>query len=420
MWSFTWQLRAEEHDIATLECRRGLAWQSRDGVTSPQLRESILCPLGNSWVLYYPMTDRLLILNETAKIVWDFKSQGYEAREIAGALALHFGISDKQAAQDVAKLLADLSDVDTRDDYEGADIRLADPSHTDAPSVSGNRVVDCGVFRFGESRIRVMSSLKELDESSFLRYQHRAIGNSKGADVLLIEGCAPAYRLTFHGQILAESKMLNQLTRQLAELFLGLEHPGKRLLALFHAAAVSRAGRSLLMPGSSGVGKSTLTGFLAAHDFAYLGDDLIGIGEDGMDILPQPTCLSIKAGAWTILEPFYPTLSKLATVNRYGRRMRFVNPQGNYTSLQAGPAPSAIIFPAYSAEKPTRLTPLPPIQTMIQLLDAHACLSGSDVATADQLSRFVRFVEQTPAYELSYSELPSAMKTIEALLASQP
>jgi hypothetical protein len=55
---------------------------------------------------------------------------------------------------------------------------------------------------------------------------------------------------------------------------------------------------------------------------------------------------------------------------------------------------------------------------MIQLLEAHVRLLGT--ATEERLSQFVRFVEQTPAYELTYSELPEAMSAIKDLLANHP
>jgi hypothetical protein len=55
---------------------------------------------------------------------------------------------------------------------------------------------------------------------------------------------------------------------------------------------------------------------------------------------------------------------------------------------------------------------------MIRLLGAHVAFLAP--ATREKLEKFIRFVEQTPAYELTYSELPSAMGAIEDLLAAQP
>lgn len=53
---------------------------------------------------------------------------------------------------------------------------------------------------------------------------------------------------------------------------------------------------------------------------------------------------------------------------------------------------------------------------MIRLVGAHAALALPP--TEDKLERLIRFVEETPAYELRYSNLPQAMRAVEDLLAT--
>lgn len=396
---------------------RDRSWRQPNLDDSRSWADPFLCRLDEAWVLYYPVTDKLLILNATAKTVWDLVGQGYEAHEIARVFAQSFGVSEPQATRDVANVLTDLTDTRPQEDeHVSLDAWAVDQITT--ASVDRAKLADCGVYRFGARRIRVRSAVAELDESFFLRFQHRVTVDCQGADELNISRDGLVFRLTFGGRVVAEAKTIGQAVTHLVELLMSVEHSHQSVLAYCHAGAVSRGGRNLLMPGGSGVGKSTLTGFLAAHGFAYLGDDTIAIGEDDMSLLPLPTSLSIKAGSWTLLEPRFPTLRTLATLERYGRSIRYVAPDGNYESLQTAPAPNAIVFPAYSPGKATpQLTPVRPIQTMVHLLGAHARLSRP--ATEIKLAKFVRFVEQTPAYELSYSELPDAMKAIEELLGSQ-
>lgn len=385
---------------------------------SPLLSTPFVHRLDEDWVVYHPLADRLLILNPTAKTVWDLLCRGYAAPEIAAAFAQHFGISVEQAERDVERVLAELTGDDAQDANE-PDFWANLPDIVDS-GAEPNRLADCGIFRFGYKQIRVRSAIAQLDESLFARFQHRAMGDEGSADVLEdvleIARCASAHRLTFCGEVIAEVPTISQMLSRLVELLLSLEHPQRPLLAYCHSAALSRAGRSLLMPGRSGAGKSTLTAFLVAHGFDYLGDDTIAIGEDEMALLPLPTRLSIKSGAWPVLEPLYPMLPGLPTLHRYGRSIRYIDPAGNYHSLQAAAAPSAIVFPAYSADEPTRLDRLQPPQTMIRLLGAHARLSSP--ATEAKLARLIRFVEQTPAYELTYSDLTDAMHAIEGLLAN--
>jgi len=380
---------------------------------APSLEESFLCALGEAWVLYYPLTDRLLVLNATAKTVCDLLNQGYQVPEIKRVFVRAFGISDERAARDVEQVLADLTHGDPAGERDpGQAGGWGDGSYV--PAARRDSPADCGGFRFGQNRIRVFSSATELDESFFLRFQHRAVNN--GTEVLEISGDGCAYRLTFCGKVVAEAKTIRQTASRLVDFLLSLEHPERPLLAACHAAAVSREGRSVLIPGGSGIGKSTLTAFLVANGFAYLADDTIAIGDQGTALLPLPTCLSIKAGSWPLLEPLYPVLQRLATLHRYGRSIRYLEPRGNYELLQAAAAPSAIVFPAYSAGEATRLTRVPPVQTMINLLGAHARLSSP--GSGAKLAELVRFVERTPAYRLSYGELTGAMNALDGLLAA--
>lgn len=400
-----------------LNYRRERDWRPIIQDSPPSRGDRFLCRLNEAWVLYYPVTDRLLILNATAKTVWDFLCEGRDPCEIAGIFARTFGISEEEAARDVAHVLTDL----TGDNPQAA--QCGDPEVWALdPRTSANadhqHLAECGVYRFGRSTIRILSAIAELDESFFSRFQQRAMGDCHDVQQLLIGRDGTVFRLTFDGIVVAEAKTIAQTVTLLVEFLFAMEHPHENLLAICHAGAVSRGGRSVLMAGSSGVGKSTLTGFLAAHGFAYLGDDGIAISDD-LSLLPLPTCLSIKAGSWAVLEPLYPALPTLATINRYGRSIRYVTPQqGNYEPVQVATTPTAIVFPAYTeGMESTRLTPLQPLQAMIHLLGAHARLSGP--VTEVKLAKFVRFVEQTPAYELSYSELSGAMKAIETLLDSQ-
>jgi hypothetical protein len=189
------------------------------------------------------------------------------------------------------------------------------------------------------------------------------------------------------------------------------EHPECEFLAYFHAAAVSRGERSVLLPAASGTGKSTLTAFMAAHDFAYLGDDSIAMTRLDWSLRPLPACLSLKSGSWPILTALYPELPCLPAVHCHGREARYVEPR---QARQAASAPSVILFPSYAKSADIELRTLAPLESMVRLIDAGASLHRPATSTA--LAEFLQFVQQTPAYELIFSDLPSAKTVIEACL----
>src|SRR5207244_456655 len=157
-----------------------------------------------------------------------------------------------------------------------------------------------------------------------------------------------------------------------------------------------------------GIGKSTLTGYLVSHGFGYIGDDLVAMDRAGWSLRPLPTCLTFKSGSWPILTALYPQLPDLPTLQWRGRDVRYVEPD---QAQHAGSAPSVIMFPAYARRGDTHLNALAPLQTMTRLLETTDLHRPRTKAT---LVEFLQFVEQTPAYELVYKDLPSAKAVIEA------
>jgi hypothetical protein len=69
------------------------------------------------------------------------------------------------------------------------------------------------------------------------------------------------------------------------------------------------------------------------------------------------------------------------------------------------------MFPAYARRGDTYLNALAPLQTMTRLVETTDLHQPRTEAT---LAEFLQFVEQTPAYELVYKDLPSAKAMIEA------
>ncbi len=141
----------------------------------------------------------------------------------------------------------------------------------------------------------------------------------------------------------------------------------------------------------------------------------MALAEADQALHPLPSCLS--SGAGPVVDCLYPASREIPPVSGYGRRMRYVNPKDNYETVVNAVAPTFIVFPAYRTGEEARLITLPPLQTMVRMVGTYATLMAP--AIEGKLARLIRFVEQTPAYELSHSELPDAMRVIEVLLAGQ-
>lgn len=373
--------------------------------------ETLTLQLGDGWVLCQPDLDRLLVLNATGKTVWDLLGGGFGRQEIASAFARHFGLSTETALSHIGEVIGGLEEAGFLARPPGEACTGAPSAPVKGPAIQSGPNVHCGTFRFGDHRVQVHSSSPDIGRAYFKRFRHRASDDAADADVLEFSGGPCGYRLTFQGAVAAEAASLAEVVGWAHGLFLSWEHPKTEFLAYFHAAAVSRGGHSVLLPGVSGTGKSTLTGYLAARGFAYLGDDLVAMARADWSLRPLPTCLSLKSGSWPILTPLYPRLPDLPTLQCNGRDVRYVEP-GH--AQYAGSAPSVIMFPAYAKRGDTHLKALAPVQTMARLLETNTDLHRP--TTEATLVEFLQFAEQTPAYELVYEDLPSAKAVIEAWL----
>lgn len=344
-------------------------------------------------------------------------TRGAEVHAVADAFAQRFGITSERALCDIRQIV-EMMGTSVRD--SSLEERERVPAAILGEAVgqdcrTGGATCDHGVFQFGSNCIRFLTASAEISDKYFRRFGHRAVAGATSDHLVELLQASPSCRLIVDGTVVDEVPEAAALAC-LVDFLLEREHAGQPLMARCHAAAVVREGRSILMPGDSGVGKSTLTAYLVATGMAYLGDDVVALGEEDASLFPLPTCLSIKAGSWQLVDRHYPGLMQRPSYRLYERDVRYLEPPGQYTTLPSGPPPAAIVFPAFVPGAATRLEALSPLAAMVRFVGAHTCLMGT--VTEDKLLRLIRFVERTPAYELSYSQLPEAERAIAGLLAT--
>jgi hypothetical protein len=183
---------------------------------------------------------------------------------------------------------------------------------------------------------------------------------------------------------------------------------------MVHAGAVARNGAALLLPGSSGAGKTTLTYALAARGWWALTDDLLAMDtapdDPGGELLALPCERSGHASPQTLdllVELGVELEGPVAGLAEYYRPREW-----------ARPAPVRyIIAPQYHAGAMSAVTPLTQAETAALLMKASFAQRRVDYH--QQWQAAVRVAAQTSGWRLTYGSLNDALDMVERLTAAR-
>jgi len=177
-----------------------------------------------------------------------------------------------------------------------------------------------------------------------------------------------------------------------------LTDKSKQGMAL-HAAALSREGRAMILPGRSGAGKSTLTSWLTKRGYNYLTDELVYIPENTRDIQYFTRPINIKQRGIPALEgEFDFTTHAEATMASKQVTMippRLLNPDNELERARV----ELILFPQHRAETELELTKLSKAQAGLALME---CLVNARNLNGHGFTEATRLAREVPAYRLVY------------------
>jgi len=188
---------------------------------------------------------------------------------------------------------------------------------------------------------------------------------------------------------------------------------GQRLnqLLLFHAGAVERAGRALLMPATPGSGKSTLTAGLSLRGWRLLSDEFGAWDFELRQLRPVLKPIALKNESIDVICRFAPHAqfgpsfpgTRKGTVSHLAASAEAV-------ARRDEPAtPAGIVLPRWKAGVPTQLEQLTP-DSAFPLL----AFNSFNYATLGEpaFDAVVDLVRACPAYSLTYGDLDDAVELL--------
>jgi hypothetical protein len=277
------------------------------------------------------------------------------------------------------------------------------------------------VLRFAGSAVRVTARGERALEVVRFLYQHVVDeGDAEPHVTLALDEDAQGFCLRRDGELVARrSEQAAAAEALLGESVYHLVDRSRGGLVL-HAAAVSLDGRrAIVMPGTSGAGKTTLTAWLVARGAHYLSDELVWLPEAEDDVRAFTRLLNLKLGARPVLQ----------SLLREGGHAQVWSWQGgdlvDPAALHAGAtlsraAPGLLLFPTFAADAAFELVALTRAQA------SHALLGFT--ANARNLARHglgeaARLARLAPAFRLTYGgvdQLPDLERFLHTALASEP
>jgi len=235
------------------------------------------------------------------------------------------------------------------------------------------------------------------------------------------DGCSsqPLHTVTRGGHLVYETRfrrnLLDALERAItveAARHLGANH-------LVHGGAVVRNRRGVLLPASSGSGKSTIVAALALSGFDFFSDEVAILTKGGY-LLPFPKAISLKEGGWQAISAIFPqaSLGAAPSPTNGGSASHLIPPKLPSSSMvESGCYVDLVVLPRYAPQEATSLQPVSKTAALARLVQESLNLS---LLGKDGFDILFDVVQRAKCYALTTNNLTQAVQLLEGLLDEAP
>jgi len=187
---------------------------------------------------------------------------------------------------------------------------------------------------------------------------------------------------------------------------------------MFHSAVVERGGRALLLPGSTGSGKSTLCAALVERGWRLLSDEFALIRPGDGRLAPWPRPVSLKGAAIDLIAsraPAWPVGRRIPDTDK--GTIAYLRPPAESVRRAREPAvPAWVVFPTWSQGQATQLAAVPRAGAFFRLAENSL---NYEMLGFRGFETLARLVEAAPACDLVYGDLDQALALLEALVRGE-
>ncbi len=381
------------------------------------------CLIDDHLLLTRVSSQQVHILDALGRRVWQELTEKQSLTKIAQGITATYDVSREAARRDIARLVWSWrrKGLIGKSVHREASFNLpVEENGQDLISISNERIHQLSIEKFytiADCVIRVGYG------SSILADQFTPIiGN------LLVENTVPAphhtidvwyadegYYLSADGGPVSRYKTSSELVSHGISSLLNIAAKHKPRLMILHAGAVSAHSRGLILAGTGGKGKSTLTTALALHGFGYLGDDVIPIEMNSGRILPVPVSPCLKQGSWEIISGSLPLFTETLPVERFGQTVKYPRlPKSLMKNGTESVSSSILVFPRWEYSSLTKLQRLTRVSAIQELIESGSAFGMKD--DAYDMQTVIEWLGEMELYSLTYSDLSEAIATLAKLM----
>jgi len=348
-------------------------------------------PVDNELVVVRPDRPGLLLLNATARQLWEQPDDEAAVK----VFVKNYGIPEAKARRDIAKTRRDWQRLlsvgqATPEAKQHGDLILANAGFRSGPVV---KPVQSEVLP-GASRVTLVCHLNhhpfqiQLEEGDLVeeiapRLAALASPASEAQPALFVLSNAKDHvNIHLNGRLIASEANTAAARAILLQEMTRLCEPGRTIQAILHAGACGSPAGAVVLAGATGSGKSTLCG------------------------MPFPVML--RQPSWPVLEG---RLTLPAAHRRWGTEVAFLP-----SNLPAGTSPTApvkaLTFVEYRPEAAPTLEPLTAFEALLALQRSGFWVEHDQAVIA----RFLAWIARLPRYRLTYSSVDDAIGLVKGLI----
>jgi hypothetical protein len=369
--------------------------------------------LGNGLIVHSHLRDSLVILNSTARLIWEMLADSRDPSTIASTLAYAFDISQEKARQDVESVFRlwnseefpDIQPIMVERSLSATDIR------------QDRQPVSRKTYLLSDVAFSIDFCSSEIESIIHAVLGHRECSSvTETSDLFEVLVDESDYCLKKNGFEVARENSPHSLRHALVYEAAKASYPDSQWLIFLHAGAVSDGKRSILMPGLPGCGKSTLTASLALEGFYYVCEDIAPITRNPWSVASVQTRICLREGGLIALKQKYPDLETVRGGRRWGRQLRYLTPPTIEKDLTRVPV-HCIIFPEYTPEAALQLIPISSEEKLARLLQTGAWFS--EPQDEERIKELLAWIEATPGYQIRYHNSEEAIVSIKRLIDNE-